>query len=289
MDYQNKYLKYKNKYLNLKNQIGGNKRFQKELTIIREDSRYNIIRQDNMTAEITTRTVPSRNYTINIPENYPFKPPQIFSNGSIISFSWSPGNLIKNILDFELTVNKKVLILCHPEQVTGTFEPLKINNHWIDLYFQNIFSKYNLRGTPKFDTVDTKEGGTYQDDAFNPNFINKHINDYDLVLVPDCGGPWYYYQGDYHLVWKNVPKHILKDPKGNKTLLITLVLDLCKMVKPGGLIYFGKFLSEEPCIINETHFPTFSSALIFYLNHNGFICDINKRDGIGLYVVAQKK
>lgn len=101
--------------------------------------------------------------------------------------------------------DKKVLILCHNRKVTGTFTPLGLNNHFYGIdfnidgtetkLFKNIFEEYKLSGTPKFETVDIIPGGTYTDDAFSDEF-NAHTDDYDLVLVPDCGGPWYTLQNN---------------------------------------------------------------------------------------------
>ena len=63
--------------------------------------------------------------------------------------------------DEKIKDEKKVLILCHPKIVTGSFEPLKLNNHFYgDIneekksLFEILFEKYKLSGTPTFETID---------------------------------------------------------------------------------------------------------------------------------------
>lgn len=192
--------------------------------------------------------------------------------------------------------NKKALILCHPRNVTGTFEPLELKGHWfgnplcsVEPLFKIIFKDYNLKGVPKFETVDILSGGTYQEDAFGDEFINKHINDYDLVMVPDCAGVWNKLQEKS--LWENLKKIIdftQEEKDYNITTLINICLNLTRMVKPGGIIYFGKFFVNEPVFIQSVYYDSFCSALNYYLNENGFSSKISELSGIGKYIVAVK-
>ncbi len=54
-----------------------------------------------------------------------------------------------------------MLILCHPKIVTGSFELLRLHNHWYGFIpdtsnsiFNQLFTEYNLNGNPVFETVD---------------------------------------------------------------------------------------------------------------------------------------
>jgi hypothetical protein len=96
-------------------------------------------------------------------------------------------------------VQRRVLILCHPRLVTGTFEPLVLNDHWWGSDengspYRESLRPHGMTGEPTFDTVDIKKGGTYTADAFNDSFNNQHIEEYDLIIAPDCGGVWYTHQ-----------------------------------------------------------------------------------------------
>lgn len=228
-----------------------------------------------------TRIKDNASIIIEFSTDYPFVKPNITINDMKINIGvWGPTFTMKKILELEEEYTKKVLILCHPRLVTGTFEPLVLNNHFFGFpefqYFQKIFGKYNLTGIPKFDTVDILPGGTYQADAFSDEFINLHINDYDLVMIPDCGGPWYFLNTDSETIIypdgkKEEKKFTIQEQNDNKTKLITLCIKLSKIVKQGGIIQFSKFIYEEqPCIIDGINYDNFSSALGSHLSQNGF-------------------
>jgi len=188
---------------------------------------------------------------------------------------------------------EKVLILCHPKIVTGSFNPLTLNNHWYGLkmqegkphLFEQLFSEYNLKGIPTFETVDPfsvsaeniikfnwppdNVRGTYIEDAFSDEFINKHIGEYYLVMVPDCGGRWYTEQSNYPV---------------NKENLLKLCLDLTKMVKKDGFIQFGKFLSKG-C---DNPPPPFFTDLDNLLKQNSFDTKIKCVSGATWCLIAHK-
>jgi len=135
-----------------------------------------------------------------------------------------------------------ILILCHPKKVTATLNPLVLENHWwgsSDLcegttVFNYIFSKFDigrLKGTPVVDTIDLYPGGTFADDAFNDKFINSHLNEYTLILVPDCGGKWVEFQYQ-------------KNKKDEYNETAEICFKLTNMLKKNGLIVFSKFLDS---------------------------------------------
>ena len=188
------------------------------------------------------------------------------------------------------TFDKKVLILCHPEKVTGSFKPLSLKNHWFNYHIKELFEEYNLTGTPLFETVDRYSGGTYTADAFSQEFISKHQNEYDLVLVPDCAGPWYKLQNpgesnDIRVIGRPYSEDEINT---NLETLISLSLNLTTLVKQNGIIAFAKFLHKTPCIINGQDYDTFAEALNIILLENGFDSQIKSDDGIGTTVIAVK-
>jgi hypothetical protein len=192
---------------------------------------------------------------------------------------------------------KLVLILCHPKPVTGTFYPeYQLNNHWWGgregkhNTYKTLFEEYRLMGEPIFETIDVRPGGTYHADAFSDEFINSNINKYDLVMVPDCGGQWHEYQSDR--IGNLLEYRILSEDDQNmrKSLLIGLCINLTRVVKNGGIICFGKLYHESSCIIEGKRFETFTQALCFYLNENGFNSRIKLMSwGTDEYIIAIKK
>jgi hypothetical protein len=166
-------------------------------------------------------------------------------------------------------IQRRVLILCHPRLVTGTFEPLVLNDHWWgsdengNPYMESLIP-HGMTGDPTFDTVDIKKGGTFTADAFSDSFNDQHIEEYDLIIAPDCGGVWYTHQES--------------SDDNDKDELIFLCLGLTRMLKPGGLVQFGKFFDGQ-CLINGMEFPSFKDGLHHCLEQIGFtvtftvVCD----------------
>lgn len=321
MDYLNKYNKYSNKLINLNNNFfkGGNPiiRIKREIELMSKNG-YTDFNLDEINLILTfTRSSDNFKFKVKFPDNYPFAQP-IINDGLINVDPWGATYTIyKKITVAENFINKKVLILCHGSlygKVTGSFEPLIIKNHWYDSplsnsIFKQLFTKYNLKGNPVFETVDCSNiKPTYQADAFSNEFIDKHIGEYDMVMVPDCDGQWAKLQLNY------IPKNYMgkerdlsiEEQNANKELLIISCLNLTKILKPNGIIQFGKFLGEDknkrfrlgetevtlPCNINGKNFDSFSSALNYYLNENGFVSEkIIIKDDIEeyLFIRAQKK
>ena len=294
MSYLEKYLKYKNKYLEFKNKnlIGGvlNKRIKKEIGLFTPDLYKNIINTEDSLSITCTRISDDAKINITFPIDYPFKSPDIKINGTKIDTNnWKPTLQIMNYLKpvvleapVDIPYNKNVLIFCHNKKVTGTFEPLTLNNHWYGLpafdLFNKLFSEYELKGIPKFDTIDIEEGGTIIGDGFNNMFIDSHANKYDIVMIPDCGGPWEVLQSSK-----------LQEEQNTKIeALINLCINLTKLLKPFGIIQFGKFINEKPCTIHGREFNNFCEALKHYLEINGFTVKINTYVGTKEILVARK-
>jgi len=287
-----KYLRRVKRKQTRKNQRGGaNKRVDKEIADLRNNG-YEVVKSVNDLGELTV-SKEGQIYKIIFPPKYPFEAPTITCNGQVISaLPWSPARLIKKILESQNSQNsQKVLILCHPQIVTGSFSPLTLKDHWYghekNNFFSKVFKDYDLKGDVKFETVDTLPGGNYTADAFSDEFINKHINDYDVLVVPDCGGPWYELQmiSQYQMTsstFKKVKDYTKEEINTNIKLLIDLSLKLTKVVKPNGIINFSKFLHAGEIIIEGNRFLDFKDALLFYLNKNGFDAVFNGFGIIGI-------
>jgi hypothetical protein len=190
--------------------------------------------------------------------------------------------------------NKLVLILCHPRIVTGTFSPdYQLSNHWWGDdkgIYRELFKEYNLQGNPIFETIDVLKGGTYQGNAFSDEFIDSHIDRYDLVMVPDCGGEWYESQRETIGKLFGPKTDLTKDEQNmRKSFLIGLCINLTRVVKKRGIICFSKFISNSSCTIEGREYKTFSQALNFYLNQNGFDSKIKVlSSGPDEYIMAIK-
>jgi hypothetical protein len=294
MNYFNKYKKYNQKIINQLGGSKGSKRLEKEIDKLKASNLYkNIVLSEDKKSVTFTRISDNANITVIIPDNYPFEAPSITINETKYNIGsvWSSASTIGSMFEYD----KKVLILCHNTMVNGKFEPLVLNNHWYGSpelqIFQRIFAEYNLKGKPIFETIDIIPGGTYQADAFSDEFINQHINDYDIVMVPDCGGPWYYLQNtDLYDGVRKIRDLTTDEVNVNKEILIKLCLKLTKVVKQGGIIQFSKFISEIPCTINGSDFDTFSDALTFYLTQNGFTTQIKIDDkSKNIFLIAIKQ
>jgi SAM-dependent methyltransferase len=83
----------------------------------------------------------------------------------------------------------------------------------------------------KVDTIDVRPGGTIVADGFSKSFIDSHENEFDIVILPDCAGLWYEFQTEHN--------------DENFQVLLSLMIELIRLVKPGGTIMFGKIMYED--------------------------------------------
>ena len=136
------------------------------------------------------------------------------------------------------STSSKMLIYCHDKIVD-----LKNNEdsgHWMSpilkiMCYENNINIENLN----VDTVDIDPGGTqtFVEDGFDNNFINNHQNEYDIVVLPDCSGVWVDYQ--------KLENFEDKENKKRYEQFIYLIINLMRLVKHNGAIYYGKILSSE--------------------------------------------
>jgi len=219
---------------------------------------------------------------VEFPEKYPFLAPTI--SDFKMQQDYNPTLHVVDIMDTMFSAPTRILILCHKKIVTGYLgDSLILNNHFYgrplgsdeSYLFNELFLPYfKNRGKVNIDTVDIDEGGTFQADAFSDEFIGKHLKWYDLILVPDCQGPWVSLQYAEDL-----------NP------FFQLCLNVTKMLKPNGIIHFGKF--ADPRAVNGIEYESCAPAVVSFLQKNGFTATLDVHDDlysgtIGQYIIAQK-
>jgi SAM-dependent methyltransferase len=122
-----------------------------------------------------------------------------------------------------------MLIYCHNRIVDLTRAD---TNHWQGPIFKQILTERGIDPREiKVDTIDRLPGGTIVADGFSKSFIDLHENEFDMVILPDCGGKWYEFQKEHN--------------DENFQSLLSLMIELLRLVKPGGVIMFGKILHED--------------------------------------------
>ncbi len=123
----------------------------------------------------------------------------------------------------------KMLIYCHNRIVDLTRAD---TNHWQGPIFKQVLTERGIDPMKiKVDTIDIVPGGTIVADGFSKSFIDSHENEFDIVILPDCGGLWYEFQKEHN--------------DENFQSMLSLMIELLRLVKPGGIIMFGKILYED--------------------------------------------
>jgi hypothetical protein len=127
------------------------------------------------------------------------------------------------------TDDSKMLIYCHNRIVDLNSAN---TNHWQGPIFKQILIERGIDPTKiRVDTIDKVPGGTIVGDGFSKSFIDSHENEFDIVILPDCGGLWIEFQKEHN--------------DENFHSLLSLMIELIRLVKPGGTIMFGKILHED--------------------------------------------
>lgn len=225
-----------------------------------------------------TKTSTADNIIVKFSDEYPDIKPTIIINGVDIGIDdWSSTRtIVEYLAQYDADkAKKKILILCHTDKVTGSFESYNLNGHWMgnpyntelekDSIFKKLFSNFNLTGEAVFQTVDIQNVNTCtypMTDAFSMKFIEKHINQYDLIMVPDCAG-----------IWSDDQESDVK----SDVLILKCIL-LTNMLKHNGIIMFSKFLSDPPYF-----FEKFNQMF----KKNNFT--VKEGDKPFRWVIAQKK
>ncbi len=192
----------------------------------------------------------------------------------------------------------KILVYCHGYKLL--YIPENPDNEKFIYDDNGIITTYKLSTTLELllsthgwtdkqiiiDTIDIIGDPTYKRDGFDPSFIDEHIEEYDLVYVPDCNGKWVHLQNDvYHDKWdtgtqslinaykkmnasSDVIDKIMKErsnkaPKKDLNELMMLIQMIGKMVKPNGILFCSKFQLSD----NEHDIPYMMDNMIL----NGFM------------------
>jgi hypothetical protein len=296
MDYQKKYLKYKEKYIILKKLVGGSptviRRMNHEITLLKENNKINniIFDEDNLILTCTYNyNINSRiNFKFNLGKYYAFRPPEIFVNEIKININslyiglWSPILKIINLIDSyvlrEYNPNK-ILIFCHNQIVPS----LDSKYHFLAEDIKILCEEENIID-PTIDTVDILSGAVYKDDGFSDEFIEKNLNKYNLVFVPDCGGLWEYLQRTalYNNLAIGYKRHIKirdlseEEIEYNLSLLIDHIIKITNLVKEKGIICFSKILYFDKCSVKGIDFNNLLDAIQYFLEQNNFVTEIRK-------------
>ena len=127
------------------------------------------------------------------------------------------------------TDDSKMLIYCHNRIVDLNSAN---TNHWQGPIFKQILIERGIDPTKiRVDTIDKVPGGTIVGDGFSKSFIDSHEHEFDIVILPDCGGLWIEFQKEHN--------------DENFQRLLSLMIELIRLVKPGGTIMFGKIMYED--------------------------------------------
>ncbi len=134
--------------------------------------------------------------------------------------------------------DKNVLVFCHPKKINIKD---KDSHWWLNTPYpsisskpimQYIFTRNNIPFENIIKTVDINGSPDYKENGFDPMFINKHKNEFDIVMLPDCGGRWW---GLTHI----------KD-MGEQTIMLQLLVDdLMNLVKTKGALYLSKLIFPD--------------------------------------------
>ena len=279
LKYKNKYLTLKDQYGGSSGSNDSNpilsslpkttaKRLEKEA----KNNNFNIIeyieptlkiKKDNKMYNVTFNLTKTR---INV---YPFIPPLSVSYNSMAleitpANEWAPTITISDIIDnnkeiIERADNTRVLIYCHDGKDSRcNFDEGTLTNHWwgttkqlhdgkelpIFEHLMNAIPKeYKLKGETNCDTLDNdcKRQPTVLVDGFD-NEIISNLPNYDLVIVPDCGGEWFELQSPY---FGKTPDELTRMPNITKDTqrLVNICKNLRTLLTPKGIIIFSKFMS----------------------------------------------
>jgi len=151
----------------------------------------------------------------------------------------------------------KVLVGCHDkpfyEGEYSLLEDTKKSNlstkHWAHDFITNEIKKKYKDANQHIQTVDLmdskrysrdpeKVDSAYSTDIFKGPYAKRHENNFDMVFLPDCGGPWYTLQSAID----SAPNDSVLNKMLNK--FVDIVRNVMFMVKPGGYLYLGKWIVQ---------------------------------------------
>ena len=164
----------------------------------------------------------------------------------------------------------RVLVFSHDRALRAAYDlerhAVRIAGHWLERAFATILNKESdkqrLANMELFtvDVVDASEAAPpltlgpsemdlhtqyiKVDDAFSEDFVKDNIHAFDVVFIPDAGGPWYYEQ--------------TPSKGGSLASFMRLVRRIQPLIRPGGVMYMGKFIMDGAKEAVLSSFPTAS-------------------------------
>jgi hypothetical protein len=146
-----------------------------------------------------------------------------------------------------ISASPNILVYCHPRKINYND---KSSHWWLSNTYADISRKpimdyilehNNIKPTSaKFNTVDIHGTPDYITDGFSSEFISQHQNEFDIVLLPDCGGIWH----DISLI---------RDNEDASIMLYTLIESILTIVKKNGYLYLSKLIFPEK-VLNDVIF-----------------------------------
>ncbi len=196
------------------------KRVEKEIAELRKIADDNKVNISNELQDIDFK-LKGRNIHITLPDKYPFSNPTI--NEFTID-SWDGENkLTEHVKRF--AKDHLMLVYCHPRKIDLNYP----GTHFQVPNFNVLLNEKGMQNAEVFAVdieIPERTRGDLKADGFNDQLLERNKEMFDMVWLPDCGGPWYTYQNS------------LTD----KSKFIELIKKVSKIVKPGGTLMLSKFL-----------------------------------------------
>ena len=154
---------------------------------------------------------------------------------------------------------RKALILCHNRHMDDD-----LSDHFLgeqfkafqETYFPGSNFEYHtvdiLDLHPEFNTLGAVHTTHFKKDAWSDEFTSDHENEYDMVIMPDCGGVWamdVYSRVDH---WEKTLKEIVR-----KTL---------KLVSRSGILVIGKLADQSQQDFVERNYTNVRDVIIHKYN-----------------------
>jgi hypothetical protein len=131
----------------------------------------------------------------------------------------------------------RVLVYCHPKKI-----PIvegKATDHWLSDYINSVIDEVKNGRPVIIETVDITGDPDYLvETGFSGKFIEDHLNFFDIVIVPDCGG-------ELGILYGKEPLFL------SVTAFLKIIWQFLRIVKPGGIVYQGKITKEQRELLSK--------------------------------------
>ena len=136
------------------------------------------------------------------------------------------------------SATRNVLIGCHPKRQQFQ-RPSGELDHWQDLLIRReVLKRFKDDSDVDYYTTDILDAGAPDIFKETNSYTKQHHEFFDVIFLPDCGGPWY----DAQTITVNpvIP-------------LYELIRRVMTMLKPSGYLYAGKLLNEVGKPLSDTN------------------------------------